>query len=291
MAKDSMLPVYAKALLKALPLGTRTGPDLPRRALDRSVPIEADAYAGFTSVVGAGLSNIVHPGYLHVLAFPLSMQLLSDPEVPLPMMGMVHIGNRIDVLGPVHIGDSVDMHVELAGPFQHPSGTTIEVNVLMKVEGVLKLRETSTYLAKGKKLPNAEPKDHAPREEFIAPQHTALWRLDPIIGKRYAHASGDYNPIHLNGLAAKGFGFPRVIAHGMYGASRALSAVDTRLESYRWDVSFAKPVLLPSTVGFAITEGRRHFASTFAVFDLKSGKPHILSEVSELRDEVSELRD
>lgn len=284
MAKDSMLPIYGKALLKALPLGGKTGPDLPKRSLDRSVPIEAEAYAGFTSVVGAGLGNIVHPGYLHVLGFPLSMQLLSDPEVPLPMMGMVHVANRVDVLGPVHIGDSVDMHVELAGPFQHPSGTTIEVLVTMKVDGEPKLSETSTYLAKGKKLPNAEPKVQPEREDFTAPQHTALWRLEPIIGKRYAHASGDYNPIHLNSLAAKGFGFPRLIAHGMYGASRALSAVDTRLESYRWDVSFAKPVFLPSTVGFAIAEGRRHEAAKFAVFDLKSGKPHILSEVSELAE-------
>ena len=277
-----MLPLYAKALLKALPLGTRTSPDLPGRALDRSLPIEADAYAGFTGVVGAGLGNIVHPGYLHVLAFPLSMQLLGDPEVPLPMMGMVHVHNRIDNLSPVHVGDSVDLHVELAGPYQHSAGTTIEVIVEAKVDGGLKMRETTTYLAKGKRLPNAEAKAQPPREEFIAPTPTALWRLDPIIGKRYAHASGDYNPIHLNGLAAKGFGFPRVIAHGMYCASRALSAVDTRLESYRWDVSFAKPVLLPSTVGFAITQGRRNEAAKFAVFDTKTGKPHVLSEVSEL---------
>lgn len=282
MAKDSMLPLYAKAVLKALPLGTRTSPDLPNRALDRSMPIEAAAYAGFTGVIEAGLGNIVHPGYLHVLAFPLSMQLLSDPEVPLPMMGMVHIHNRIDTLGRVYVGDSVDFHVELAGPFQHSAGTTIEVIVEAKVDGGLKMRETTTYLAKGKRLPNAEAKAQPPREEFIAPTPTALWRLDPIIGKRYAHASGDYNPIHLNGLAAKGFGFPRVIAHGMYCASRALSAVDTRLESYRWDVSFAKPVLLPSTVGFAITQGRRNEAAKFAVFDTKTGKPHVLSEVSEL---------
>lgn len=284
MAKDSMLPLYAKAVLKALPLGTRTSPDLPSRSLDRSMPIEADAYAGFTTVIGAGLGNTVHPGYLHVLAFPLSMQLLCDPEVPLPMMGMVHIHNRIDSLGAVHIGDSVDFHVELAGPYQHSAGTTIEVIVEAKVEGALRMRETTTYLAKGKKLPNAEAKPQPPREEFTAPTPSALWRLDPIIGQRYAHASGDYNPIHLNGLAAKGFGFPRLIAHGMYGASRALSAVDTRLESYRWDVSFAKPVLLPSTVGFAITEGQRHEAAKFAVFDLKSGKPHILSEVSALSE-------
>lgn len=284
MAKDSMLPIYAKAVLKALPIGPKTGPDLPTRSLDRSMPIEAEAYAGFTGVVGAPLRDAVHPGYLHVLAFPLSMQLLSDPEVPVPMLGMVHIHNAIDLLRPVRIGDVVDFHVELGGPYEHSKGTTIEVLVEAKVEGETVMRETTTYLAKGRKLAGAEAKAQVPHANFTAPRATALWRLDPILGQRYARASGDYNPIHLSGLAAKGFGFPRLIAHGMYSASRALAAVDPRLDSCRWEVSFAKPILLPSTVGFAITEGRRHEAASFAVFDLRSGKPHVLSAVTELSD-------
>jgi acyl dehydratase len=34
----------------------------------------------------------------------------------------------------------------------------------------------------------------------------------------------DVNPIHLHAIAAKAFGFPRAIAHGMYTAARAFSA-------------------------------------------------------------------
>src|SRR5699024_9354129 len=144
------------------------------------------------------------------------------------------------------------------------------------------MSEVSTYLAKGRKLPGAKPRAQVPHAEFTAPQPTALWRLDPIIGQRYARVSGDYNPIHLNGLAAKGFGFPRQIAHGMYGASRALSAMDPRMDSYRWDVSFAKPIVLPATVGYALTDGQRHEAANSAVFDLRTGKPHVLTQVSHL---------
>lgn len=282
MMADSMLPVYGRALLKTLPIGPRTSPELPERSIDRSVPLEPVAYAGFAHVVRQSLSDVVHPGYLHILAFPLSMQLLADPEVPLPMLGLVHIHNRVDMLAPVHLGDVVDYHLELAGPFEHTKGTTIEVRVDAKVDGRPVMSEVSTYLAKGRKLPGAESKAQVPHAEFTAPQPTALWRLDPIIGQRYAQVSGDYNPIHLNGLAAKGFGFPRQIAHGMYTASRALSAMDPRLDSYRWDVSFAKPILLPATVGYALTEGRRHEASRSAVFDRKSGKPHVLSQVAYL---------
>ncbi len=278
----SMLPVYAKAVLKALPFGTRPGTDLPDRTIARSIAIDATAYAGFAKVIEAPLRDVVHPGYLHVLAFPLSMQLLSDPAVPLPLVGMVHIRNRVEVIRPVRIGDVVDFSVSLAGPFAHPAGTTIDVEVTAQVDGETVLTETTTYLAKGKRLAGAQEQPQPAREDFVAPLPTARWRLDPIIGQRYAKVSGDYNPIHLNGLAARGFGFPKVIAHGMYTASRALAVADPRLESYRWDVSFAKPILLPATVGFAFTGGARHEAADFAVFDPAKGKPHVLSSVTEV---------
>ena len=54
----------------------------------------------------ARLDDIVHPGYLHP-RLPLSMQLLSDPEVPLPMMGMVHIHNRVDMHSQARLGEVV----------------------------------------------------------------------------------------------------------------------------------------------------------------------------------------
>src|SRR5699024_10851613 len=76
------------------------------------------------------LHDTVHPGYLHILSFPLSMQLLSDPEVPLPMLGMVHIHNRVDMLGPVRLGEVMDFHLELDGAFDHPKGTTIETSLI-----------------------------------------------------------------------------------------------------------------------------------------------------------------
>lgn len=79
-----------------------------------------------------------------------------------------------------------------------------------------------------------------------------LWRLPSDLGRRYAAVSGDVNPIHLNPLAAKAFGLPRTIAHGMWMHARALAALQPRLpDSFEVSVQFTKPVLLPSTVRFA----------------------------------------
>ena len=88
-----------------------------------------------------------------------------------------------------------------------------------------------------------------------------MLRVPDDIGRRYAAVSGDVNPIHLNPLAAKAFGFPRAIAHGMWTHARSLAALEGRLPAGPLTVraQFAKPVLLPSTVALhtAVDRGRR----------------------------------
>ncbi|WP_026181188.1 MaoC/PaaZ C-terminal domain-containing protein [Demetria terragena] len=77
----------------------------------------------------------------------------------------------------------------------------------------------------------------------------ARWRLPSDLGRRYARVSGDVNPIHMSRLSAKALGFPRTIAHGMWSAARMLATVENRVpDAYDFDISFRKPVLLPSTV-------------------------------------------
>ena len=57
---------------------------------------------------------------------------------------------------------------------------------------------------------------------------TALVRVPDDIGRRYAAVSGDRNPIHLAGFAAKAFGFKSAIAHGMWVKARTLAALQGR---------------------------------------------------------------
>ena len=83
------------------------------------------------------------------------------------------------------------------------------------------------------------------------------------------------NPIHLSPLAARAFGFPRAIAHGMWTAAHALASLDGRLPgALTWDVEFGKPLLLPSTV-----ELRTKRIDDGWALDVRSGKPHLASTV------------
>jgi acyl dehydratase len=69
---------------------------------------------------------------------------------------------------------------------------------------------------------------------------------------RYAHASGDHNPIHQDEDVARSVGLPGVIAHGMYTMALAARAVQTwfpRAEVLSIGCKFTNPVVVPAEGG------------------------------------------
>jgi hypothetical protein len=199
-------------------------------------------------VCGFTLRDELPPTYPHVLAFPLHMELLASS--PFSAVGVVHIANRIVQHRPVMLGEALELRVH-AGPFApHRRGRTFDFVSEAYAGGELVWEEFSTMLKRGagdESLPRVpEPED---------PPVTAHWRLADDLGRRYAAVSGDRNPIHMHGLAAKAFGFPRAIAHGMWTNARCLAAL--RLpDAFTAEVRFRKPILLPSTVTFGEADGR-----------------------------------
>lgn len=68
---------------------------------------------------------------------------------------------------------------------------------------------------------------------------------------RYAQASGDMNPLHLDPEAARRAGFPDVIAHGMYSAGLVAADLARRYGEgalLHYAVRFRSPVHLGDTL-------------------------------------------
>jgi acyl dehydratase len=141
--------------------------------------------------------------------------------------------------------------------------------------------ETSTFLRRGHGDPDAA--DPGPTFEDV-PASGTEWRLPGDLGRQYAAVSGDRNPIHMYGLTAKAFGFPRQIAHGMWSKARCLAALEGRLpDALTVEVAFKKPVLLPGTVAFGSAGRGRQGRNTDWAFSLsspKNGAPHLLGRTS-----------
>jgi acyl dehydratase len=247
-------------------------------------------------------------GYLHVLAFPLATAVMVRGDFPLPLLGMVHLANRVELSAPVSLGDVLEVRAWAENLRPHRRG--VQVDLVAEIwpdgddAGAPLWRGVSTYLAKGFTAPDAHPDvdprgraadiesaplEHDPatagttsREGWTPPLPTGRWALGPGTGRAYAAVSGDRNPIHLSALSAKAFGFPRAIAHGMYTASRALADVGhSRGDAYRWTVEFSQPVLLPGTVDVAVMPELSEAPGGFGYvgWNARRGRRHFSGEV------------
>ncbi|MBI9115737.1 MaoC family dehydratase [Sanguibacter suaedae] len=277
-------------------------PDVTYRVAD--VVADPARLLAYQRLLGEPADDLLPAGFVHVLAFPVAMAVMVRPDFPLPVAGMVHLANAVRVERPVHVDEHLEVRAWAEDALPHRKGTQVDLVTEVSArtgagdEREVVWRGVSTYLAKGVgAAPSAvapEVSDDAAGTSVRSSAErfpTGRWTLDAGIGRRYAAVSGDRNPIHLSGLTAKAFGFPRAIAHGMYTAARALAESDAGRPgadgrgAYDWTVEFAKPVLLPGRVAVAIEPttspdagGRRAFR--YAGWDAKSGKEHFTGGVT-----------
>lgn len=256
--------------------------DLPDDVLQvRAVRPDADHLTAYQQLVGEPVSDVLPAGFVHVLAFPVATALMVR-SVPLPLLGMVHLANRVTQHRPLRLGEAIDLRAHVTDLRTHRRGVSLDVVAEALADDDVVWRGVSTYLAKGARIAG-DPADapDADRPDFTPPAPTGLWHLTADVGRRYAGVSGDRNPIHTSRLAARAFGFPRRIAHGMYTAARALADVgpSVRGEAFDWAVEFARPVLLPSTVAVRIAPADDADGYAVAAWNQRSGKPHLTGSV------------
>jgi acyl dehydratase len=269
---------YALPLLRAVPvLGPGKATDLPDLAFAlQDVQLDPGHVADYARVCGFDLRDAVPPTYLHVLAFPLAMRLMTDSAFPFGVLGLVHVANRIEHVRPVTTDQTPSFTVGAEDLRDHPRGRQFDVVAVATVDGERVWEGRSTYLRRRGGSGATAKDDNKPRDAPPAPE--AIWNVGSDIGRRYGAVSGDRNPIHLHNLSAKLFGMPRAIAHGMWLKAHALAALQPELPPrFAVDVKFKKPVLLPATVGFSTTDGDGDGGPgrAFAVHDARRGIPHL----------------
>ncbi|GLX99875.1 MaoC/PaaZ C-terminal domain-containing protein [Actinoplanes sp. NBRC 101535] len=264
---------YVRAALGSLP-GRARGAALPDGAATRqAVVVDREHLAAYDRVCGFRLGDVLPATYPHVLAFPLAMRLMTTPGFPLPLVGLVHVANRITVRRPVGAASPLDLAVRAVDLRDHPRGRQFDLVVSASVDGVPVWESVSTYLRITRPSPGTTTPPPVADASFPS---NAVWRVPAGVGGAYAAVSGDRNPIHTSALGARLFGFPRPIAHGMWTKARALAALEGRLpEAYTVEVAFKQPVPLPARVRFqAAREGDGWR------FALTSRRPHLTGSVT-----------
>ncbi len=246
-AAPDLRRIYATAALRR-GNASDTLPDV--RWSRAGIRVDVDDLVAYAHVCRFPVSGTLPPTYPHLVAFPLQMAVMSGYRFPLPLLGAVHVENRIEALRPVQLDEPLDVSVWAQDLRPHRRGRQVDLVSEVGVRGEVVWRGVSTYLSRGAEHPDAEPSEPPSTAPLAAVATGPLWRLGEGTGRAYAAVSGDWNPIHVHALTAKPLGFPSAIAHGMYSYARVLAALGPRLPEAGLTsrVWFRKPVRLPSSV-------------------------------------------
>jgi acyl dehydratase len=287
------LPLMLRAALPVLPGVSmlpgikKSGSTLPELTLTRhDVPVDRAHVAAYAEICGFGIRESLPVTYPHMLAFPMQLALMTDGDFPFPAVGLVHIENSVTQHRAISAAERLQVTVRPHDLRAHPRGRAFDIVTEVHSSGERVWEETSTFLRRDRNPATGEPGGAGRAEATFeeVPASGIEWSLAGDLGRRYAAVSGDHNPIHLYGLTAKAFGFPRQIAHGMWSKARCLAALEGRLpDAVTVNVAFRKPILLPGKVAFgsrAVTSGPGQKDYAFSLTSPKNGAAHLLGRTS-----------
>jgi acyl dehydratase len=165
---------------------------------------------------------------------------------------IVHAAQDIHLHAPIEAGMSLVTTATPIGIFARRSGAALVIRAATRADGQPVAEQYVTELFRGLEAgeDRGEPAPDVPAGAREGEPHEAAFEVAGDQAERYAEASGDHNPIHLDEEAARAVGLPGRILHGlctMALAGRAVEQVAGR-EPRRLAVRFSAPVALGATV-------------------------------------------
>ncbi|KPI06258.1 MaoC domain protein dehydratase [Actinobacteria bacterium OK074] len=240
---------------------------LPGVRIDLAHLAAYERVCGFPTEATAAGADALPLTYPHVLAFPLALRIMAARRFPLPLLGLVHTSVEITRRRSLSAHGEYEIAVGAEELAPHRAGTAVTLRTEFRDgDGRVVWESSSTYVAKDRRGRRPDGTGKAPRAANAGPTAApepalptrAEWRLAHDVGRRYARVSGDCNPIHLYPFAARLFGFPAAIAHGMWSVARCLAEQSARTgPGVRVRADFRAPLPLPSTVTYAAADDGR----------------------------------
>ncbi len=224
-----------------------------RRYAGGAILLRPERIAAYDEAVGDA-GSLVFPVALVKEPF---LKLFEDPEFNGDLQRMVH-GEQLMVFHhAIRPWDLLSPRARVLGIEERSSGQVLNVGQRLYREGELVVEMESRLFFRGESkgtkpavpssLPPARGAATSAQEVVVAPDHP----------KRYAAASGDTNPIHLDESLAKSVGFKGVILHGLCTLALAARALPKDLE--RLQVRFSKPVYPGDTLTTSVWRTDRRF--------------------------------
>ena len=278
--QPSGLMNLVRAAAGAMPFVPR-GDTLPDRTLTvDELTIDPANVAAYANVTGLRFGDAVPLTYPFALTFPTVMSLVTGFDFPFAAMGSVHIENQITQRRPILVTDTVSVQAHAENLREHRRGLLVDIVTDVNVGNESAWHQVTTFLHQQRTSLSDEPKPPPQKQPKLGPPNAVL-RITPGQIRHYASVGGDHNPIHTNPVAAKLFGFPTVIAHGMFTAAAVLANIEGQLpDAVKYSVRFAKPVVLPARAGLYVDRVSDGWQLTLR--NLSKGEPHLTGAVTAL---------
>jgi acyl dehydratase len=266
-----------RAAVGALPFVPR-GDRLPDRVAQvDGLVIDRANVAAYAANTGLRYGAHVPLTYPFVLTFPAVMSLLTGFDFPFPAIGAVHVENHITAYRPIAVTDTLGVRVHAENLREHRKGLLVDLVSEVTVGNDPAWHQVATFLHQQRTSLSDEPRPEPPPTPKLASPNGIL-RITPGRIRQYAAVSGDRNPIHTSSVGAKLFGFPTVIAHGMFSAAAVLANIEGQLpDAVRYSVKFGKPVALPASAGLYLD--RVAGGWDIALRNMTKGYPHLTATV------------
>jgi acyl dehydratase len=208
---------------------------------------------------------VAPPMFGVVVTWQSVLQPVADPEVGVNPLRLVHGEQDMEFHSPMRPSDVITSTSKIASIDSRSTGETmvIEVNSHnQRHEPVL--RTLFTVFIRGAASKTAPPAtaEAKPRElNRGEPLVVVSQKIDSDQTFRYAEASGDRNPIHVDENVAKMAGLPGIIVHGLCTMAftskvmidRLCGGDPTRLK--RLHVRFSRPVIPGQTITTKVWRG------------------------------------
>jgi len=273
------MPASGSLALKAL--GSvrrkpRADVELPRMSVSMGgARFDAGNLRAYREICGFPPGGAVPIPYPQVQAIGLQMHLLTQKEFPLPLVGLVHLKNRIVQERQLGEDEAFDVTVGVVGHQKTERGLEFELETTY-VDAAKRTVWTAvaTVLHRGKGG-GGRKRSAPPREEECRLSEYQAIEAPGDIGRRYGRIAGDMNPIHLYPLTAKLLGFDRHIAHGKWTLARSCALVQPHLgrAPRELTVQFRQPLFLPGRAALRCGAEGEGFA--FTLIGRDSGKTHL----------------
>ncbi|MGD0673026.1 MAG: MaoC/PaaZ C-terminal domain-containing protein [Candidatus Binatus sp.] len=201
------------------------------------------------------------------------MKIVMDSDLQADLIRLVHGEQDMEFLNPIHPGDLITAAAKIISIETKATGETmtVELNAANQKGQPVQKALFIAFIRGARNREAAASEPRAIEPDRGEPIFSVAQTIDKDQTYRYAEASGDRNPIHVDETIAKMAGLPGIIVHGLCTmAFTSKVAIDnlcagdpTRLKRLR--VRFSRPVLPGQTITTKFwADGERDGRKVFA---------------------------